>query len=137
MWRYSQEMIVFLVASFLLCVSGCWTKKENVVFNGNVADIEVMEGEIFLEGPDERRVPFRAGRDEAREIIDIISQGQPAADCKCQGRAYFYVHYTTGTQDHFEVTDSEIVRVNGRPISIDMDRLVALLQRIETRISGQ
>jgi hypothetical protein len=136
--RYSQEKaIVFLVVLAFLLVSGCWRTKVSDMFSGNKDDVEAMEGELFLDGADERRVPFRVGRDEALEAIDIISQGQPTWGGKYSGVAWFHILYTDGSEDDIEVTVSDFVRINGKPVSVDMDRLLALLQRIERQVQEQ
>jgi hypothetical protein len=127
--RYSQEKaIVFLVVLAFLLVSGCWRTKVSDMFSGNKDDVEAMEGELF---------PFRVGRDEALEAIDIISQGQPTWGGKYSGVAWFHILYTDGSEDDIEVTVSDFVRINGKPVSVDMDRLLALLQRIERQVQEQ
>ena len=137
MSRYSKEKaLVFSIVFSLLLASGCLEKKVSDMLNGNRNGVEAMEGELFLEGPDERRVPFCVGREDALKAFDIISQGRPTWDGKYQGRAYFNILYVNNIEDRVAVTD-KIVRVNERPISVDMDRLLALLQRIERRVQGQ
>ncbi len=136
MKRCSQvKAMALLAVSLFLLIKNCWMTSESDVFSGNEDKVDAMEGEIFLSGPDEQRIPFRVGRDEALEAINIISQGQPVWDGKHQGRAYFYIYYTDGIKDHIAVT-TKIVRVNERPISVDMDRLLDLLQRIESGVQG-
>ncbi|MEX0702455.1 MAG: hypothetical protein WD069_10205 [Planctomycetales bacterium] len=90
-----------------------------------------LEGELFLDGPDEVRTPVSCGSDLAREFEELIATGVPTPDMKHQGAGALTIVYVDGGRKRVEITQAGTVRIEGRAIQIDRAVLMDLLQRIQ------
>jgi hypothetical protein len=87
-----------------------------------------VEGEVFLDGPDETRTPVSRGEEFAVALARIIDEGERAMDQKQQGIAWFDMTYDSGETDHIEITDTGLVRVKGvKTVQADLAELRKLL----------
>ena len=94
--------------------------------SGKPEDAVEIAGELFLDGPE--RKPFKTGAEAARKVCEVLARGEPANDGKWPGRAAFAILYKSGAEDKIEVTTEDLVRINGRPLSVDAELLLGILE---------
>ena len=100
---------------------------------GKVEDIVGIQGEYFPKSPDQR-TSFKGGAAEGRAFARLLLQGTPHEPCKCQGRAAFDLVYADGKRQSVEVyTPEPTVGIGGNQYVVDMNALVALLEKLSSQ----
>jgi len=89
-----------------------------------------IDGEVFLNGPDELRVKVAAGYEEAAIMCCLVESGRAASDRKDQGIAALTVTYRNGDEVAMEITSTALVRVHGTAIQVDAVKLMSFLERL-------
>lgn len=125
-------MIVFnfLFAIIALLMAICWSLMSCTSKMGSdEVNIVAVKGEVFLSGPDERRVYFKTSENEAKQIYRILLKTTKGKELIYQGRASFVITYKDGKEDLIQVCDQEVVIFNGTYRKLPNDRLLKILEK--------
>ena len=91
---------------------------------------EALYGDVFLGGPDDIRTRVSCGRSLAAEFCRVLEDGVSANDRKDQGAAVLTIIYSGGRKERVAITQSALVRRDGKTVQVNKQQMVSLLERI-------
>lgn len=87
-------------------------------------DVVHVEGEFFWRAVTDERYDFTLDEPHAKEALSIIAEGNEVETLPWQGAAILVVHYKNGVSKKIQVTDSNVVMVDGKAYKTKGDELL-------------